>query len=416
MHYNHNVMNTRLSPLDLFYSGIHPWFGVFLVAVVWIATGSPACAAPFIPGSDAQVLETLPTKAGDPVARELRELRAALAKNPGDLGRAIVLAQRYIDLASAEGDPRYVGYAEAVIRPWLKADIPVEIQFTRALLRQYRHDFINAISDLESVLARSPGHADALAWKWALYVVMADYDKARDGCEKRRGIASGASFAACVASIDSLTGKAGEAYASLDAALKREPDHSADFRQWALTRLAEFALRAGDKVKAERHFKEAIASGVTDGYVLGAYSDLLLDENRPREVIALLKDWTRSDILLLRLAIAEKMLSTPTATAWAQVLSDRFADSALRGDKLHLAEEARFELVLKNNPTRAVELAVENWMALQREPRDARILMEAALAAKTPEAARPAMDWVSRNHYQESPYADLNKALGKLVK
>ncbi len=397
-------------------SPIPAWFCAILGVAILFGVAPKASAAPFTPGSDAQVLETLPTKAGDPVAKELRELRAVLAKNPGDMERAIVLAQRYIDLASAEGDPRYIGYAEAVIRPWLKADIPVEIQFTRALLRQYRHDFINAISDLDSVLARSPGHADALAWKWALYVVMADYEKARDGCEKRRGVASEASFAACVASIDSLTGKATEAYASLGAALKSEPDHSADFRQWALTRLGEFALRAGDKVKAERHFKESMATGVTDGYVLGAYSDLLLDENRPREVIALLKDWTRSDILLLRLAIAEKMLSTPTEKAWTQALSDRFADSALRGDKLHLAEEARFELVLKNNPTRAVELAVENWKALQREPRDARILMEAALAAKTPEAARPAMDWVSRNHYQEFPYPDLDKALGKLMK
>jgi hypothetical protein len=245
---------------------------------------------------------------------------------------------------------------------------------------------------------------------------MADYDKAREGCEKRRGIASGASLAACVASIDSLTGKAGEAYASLDAALKREPDHSPDFMQWALTRLGEFALRAGDKVKAERHFREAMATGVTDGYVLGAYSDLLLDENRPGEVIALLKDWTRSDILLLRFAIAEKMLATPSAAEWTKALADRFADSALRGDKLHLAEEARFELILRNDAPRAVELAVENWKALQREPRDARILMEAALAAKMPEAARPAMEWVSRNHYQEPPYPDLNKALGKLVK
>ena len=259
-------------------SQIPAWFGAILGVAILFGVAPTASAAPFIPGSDAQVLETLPTKAGDPVAKELRELRAVLAKNPGDMERAIVLAQRYIDLASAEGDPRYVGYAEAVIRPWLKADIPVEIQFTRALLRQYRHDFINAISDLDSVLARSPGHADALAWKWALYVVMADYDKARDGCEKRRGVASGASFAACVASIDSLTGKAGEAYASLDAALKREPDHSADFRQWALTRLGEFALRAGDKVKAERHFKEAMASGVTDGYVLGAYADLAFEQ------------------------------------------------------------------------------------------------------------------------------------------
>lgn len=375
-----------------------------------------AVAAPFIPASDDQVLEILPVKAGDPVARELRELRAALAARPADVDRAVALAQRYFDLASAEGDPRYIGYAEAVIRPWLGKDIPVAVQYTRALLRQYRHDFDNAIRDLDAVLARDPQHADALAWKWALYLVMADYDRAREGCDKRRGIASPASQAACVASIDSITGKAVEAYAALDAAVKRDPDHSADFRQWVATRLGEIALRTGNAARAERHFKEAIATGVTDGYVLAAYADLLLDLNRPQEVIALLRDWGRSDILLLRLAIAEKLVASPAAPARAQALADRFADSALRGDKLHLAEEARFELALRSNPARALELAVENWKALQREPRDVRVLLEAALAAKNAEAARPALDWMQRTGYQETRHRELTAALGKLAK
>jgi hypothetical protein len=375
---------------------------------------SPSVAAPFIPGSDSQVLEVLPTKAGDPAAKELRELRAALADNPKDPGRAVALAQRYFDLASAEGDPRYIGYAEAVIRPWLAGELPVEIQFTRALLRQYRHDFNNSIKDLDDVLARNPKHYNALSWKSALYLVMADYPRAREGCERRREVSSQASLTACFASIESLTGKAAEAYAALEAALKREPDRDVDFRQWVLTRIGEIALRAGNTARAERHFKEAIATGVTDGYVLAAYADLLIDQNRPREVVALLKDWVRSDILLLRLAIAEKMLQTPTAAARRQALADRFADSALRGDKLHLAEEARFELVLRNNPSRAVQLALENWAALQREPRDARILLEAALAARDPAAARPALEWLRQNRYQEAHYQELGKALEKL--
>ena len=389
--------------------------GAVFAALFWSLAPLPLLAAPFVPRDDAQVLETLPTKASDPSARELRALRDALTRDPGNPDSAVELAQRYFDLASAEGDPRYIGYAEAVIRPWLGRDIPVEVQFTRALLLQYRHDFRNAMADLDGVLARNAGHARALGWKWAIFMVMADYANARQACEKRKIVASALSIAACFATVDSRTGNARAAYAALDAAFKRSPSRSPENRQWMLTRLGEIALLAGDPLRAERHFRDALATGVTDGYVLAAYADLLLDQKRPADVVTLLKDWTRSDIQLLRLAIAAKMLGTQNAPALVQALSDRFADAALRGDKLHLAEEARFEMILRNNPARAVELAVENWNLLQREPYDARVLLETALAAKNPLAARPALEWLQKTGYEETRFLELGKALGKIA-
>ncbi len=392
-------------------------FSAVILASVCCCLGSaPLFAAPFIPADNAQVLEKLPTKPSDPAAQELRELRDALARDPGKPDRAVELAQRYFDLASAEGDPRYIGYAEAVIRPWLAGqNIPTEILFTRALLRQYRHDFLTAMDDLDTVLARDAAHADALAWKWALYMAMADYAHAREGCEKRKAVASVLSIVACSATIDSLTGNARAAYAALDSAFRRDPKRTPENRQWMLTRLGEIALRAGDPVRAERHFVDAIATGVTSGYVLAAYADLLLDLKRPADVVRLLKDWTRSDIQLLRLAIAENSLGTQNAPALIRALADRFSDAALRGDKLHLAEEARFELILRNNPARAVELAVENWELLQREPYDARILLETGLGAKNALAARPALDWLRRTGYEEVRFRELGKALEKVA-
>ena len=374
-----------------------------------------ARAAPYLPTNDQQVLEILPVKPGDPALRELRAMRAALARDPKNPERAVEVAQRYFDMASAEGDPRYIGYAEALIRPWFGKDMPVEVQFTRALLRQYRHDFTHALEDLDAVLSRDPGHADALAWKWALYMVMADYTRAREGCDRRKGVASALAVAACFASIDSLMGNARGAYATLDAAFKKDPKRTADYRQWLHTRLGEIALRAGDAKLAEKHFREAIATNVVDGYVLAAYADLMLDQKRYAEVVALLRDWSRSDILLLRLAIAEKALATPSAESRVQTLADRFSDAALRGDKLHLAEEARFELELRGNPARALTLAIENWTLLQREPRDARVLLEVALAAKQPPAARPAMEWLEQTGYEEAHFRELGRALRKLA-
>jgi hypothetical protein len=170
------------------------------------------------------------------------------------------------------------------------------------------------------------------------------------------------------------------------------------------------ALRQGKDELAERHFKAGLALGVTDGFILAAYADFLLDHGRPAEVLPLLRDWERSDVLLLRLALAEQAAKLPAAAAHIAMMKERFDASAMRGDKLHLQEEARFHLYLLNDPPGALRLAEENYRT-QREPRDARILLEAALAAKRPQAAQAALDWLRASGYEDPLYARLAQQL-----
>jgi hypothetical protein len=372
---------------------------------------APAQAAPYTPQSDGEVLERLPFKASAVEGRELRQLRRALAEQPQDLERALALARRYFDLASAEGDPRYVGYAEAAIRPWSNAaEPPVEILVMRALLRQYRHEFDAALADLARAAERDPDNAELWSWRSAILLVQADYSGARAACSKLAAVASALLATACTTAVDGLGGKSAQAYAELSSALARRPDAGSGLKLWIQTRLAEMALRQGKEELAERHFEAGLALGVTDGFILAAYADFLLDHGRPAEVVPLLKDWERSDILLLRLALAEQALSVASAPAHIAMLKQRFDASALRGDKLHQQEEARFHLYLQGDAPGALRLAEENYR-LQREPRDARILMEAALAAKQLAAARPALDWLRASGYEDPRYAKLAQQL-----
>ena len=122
-----------------------------------------AYATPHLPANDSTVLERLPAKPNDPVMRELRSLRAALAASPQDAALASRLALRYFELASAEGDPRYVGYAEAALQPWRNREAPDEVLFARGVVRQYRHDFAGALEDFEAVVRREPEHVGAHA-------------------------------------------------------------------------------------------------------------------------------------------------------------------------------------------------------------------------------------------------------------
>ncbi|HEX9396726.1 MAG TPA: hypothetical protein VF943_08315 [Burkholderiales bacterium] len=373
-----------------------------LVAVILgvvLPIGLPV-AAPFLPQHDGQVLERLPARRDDPAMAELRQLRERLAAAPGNAEAAAALAQRYFELASADGDPRYVGYAEAALRPWKDGDAPAEVAFARALVRQYRHDFAGALADLERTLALDPEHVEARAWRAAIFMVQADYPAAARECVALDGRASELLATGCAAYVEATTGDARGAYRRLAEALRRATAAGPYARLWTLTRLAEMATRLSDDAGAERHFRDALALGITDNFVLAAYADFLLAHRRAAEVVALLKDWERSDTLLLRLALAEQSLGLPAAARHSQALGERFAAAALRGEKLHLAEEARYLLDLKKDPAAALAAAAENWKS-QREPRDALVLLEAAAAARAPAAAAPALRWLDATRFED---------------
>ena len=362
---------------------------LFAVAVVsggfW-ALG--AVAAPYTPKDDSTVLERLPMRRSDPVAAELRQLRGA------------ALARRYFELAMGQGDPRYVGYAEAALRK-AENDTPAEVLFVRGLLKQYRHDFNGALADLEGALKQAPEHIGARAWRAAIFMVRAEYAAAREECRALEPLASDLLAAGCRAAVDGATGKARAAYDELKAELEARPDAAAEIRLWALTRLAEFAGRFGEPVLAERHFREALALGVRDDFLLAAYADFLLEQGRPQEVGTLLKKWGQSDNLLLRVALAAKAQNLPEAQKHAQALGERFAAAGLRGERLHLAEEARYLLDLKGDPKAALAAASENWKS-QREPRDAAVLLEAALAAGERKAAAPVLRWLDDSGFEDA--------------
>jgi len=370
--------------------------GALLACGAWSA-GAPA--APRTPQDDAAVLERLPGRRDDPTMAELRALRAAAAANPRDSDAAARLAKRYFELANAEGDPRYVGYAEAAVRAWPGADAPLEILYVRGLLRQYRHDFETALTDFEQVLAREPSHFGARAWRAALYMVRAEYAAAARECAALPLDPEDLYAVACAAYVEATTGKTQAAYRRLAQSLQENTDVETGEKLWVLTRLGEMAWRLGDRAGADRHFKEALALGQNDNFLLAAYADFLLEEGRAQEAVQLLKEWTRSDTLLLRLALAEKKLGLKEADAHTQALGERFAAASLRGERLHMGEEARYLLDLKGDARGALAVGLDNWKD-QREPRDALVVLEAAVAAKDAKAAAPVLRWLEETRFE----------------
>lgn len=391
--------------------------GTRLLAAGCTVTGlwsAPLPAAPFRPTDDRTVLEQLPTRPTDPVQRELRELRKAHEAASGEAGPAVELAARYMNLARETGDMRYAGYAEAAVSAWRRShSAPVPVLVIQAQLAQYRHDFLGALKLLDSAIALDPGNVRAHAWRASVNMVIARYDAVRPDCNRIRELGDKLLAAGCAAYLDATLGKAQAAYDALAAQLEAEPAARPTLRQWTLTVLAEIARRKGDAAAAEGHYRAALQSDESGQYLLAAYAELLAHQKRWKDIVALLRRWERSDILLLQLAIAEQSIGSPEARTHAATLRARYADAALRGDGFNAQEEAWFRLVFEGDPKGALALAVQNW-ATQKEPRDAEILLEAALAARDPAAAKPALEWMARTGIEDPRLAELAAALRKI--
>jgi Tfp pilus assembly protein PilF len=370
-----------------------------------------AChAVPHIPADGKQVVEHLPSRA-DPVQRELLKLRAELSKNPNDAARAATLAQRYIEQARVEGDPRYLGYAQAALAPWWKLAQPGDaVLVLRATLRQSTHQFPLALADLDTVLAHDSGNVQARLTRATVEMVTGDYAAAKASCMRLYSRAPALVVQTCLSNIGSVNGDARAGFDKLKAALDQHPDTAPGVRTWVQTLLAEMAARLGDAGAADALFKQAMSGSDPDSYLLGAYSDFLLDHGRAAEVATLLKNKTRIDALLLRYAIALKALRSNDGAGQAAIqvetLRARFDAAMLRGDTVHQREQARFELALRGDPKTAVRLAMLNW-AVQKEAADLRILAETAAASGDAAATRTALDWIAKTRIEDLTIAPI---------
>jgi len=369
-----------------------------LLACAGAGVGAGASAAPRLPTSGAEVLEELPWRA-DPQQRELRALRARLREAPRDLPRAVEVARRYIEAGRREADPRYYGYAQAALGPWWNlAAPPPQVRLLRATLLQSEHRFPEALADLAALTAQQPDNAQAWLTRATVDTVRADYAAATRSCARLSSLADELVTTACIANVGAMNGRLAASERLLAAVHARgrnpdDPDNPA-VDAWVLTMLAEMAQRRGAAAVAEARFRAALRRTPRDTYLLGAYADYLLDAGRHGEAAALLAPHARVDGLLLRHALALRQAGRARELAPELAeLAARFDAGERRGDGVHLREQARFELALRGDARRALAIARRNW-DVQKETADARILLEAALAAHDAAAARPVLDWM----------------------
>jgi hypothetical protein len=368
------------------------------LAAAWLlALAGPAGAASaFTPTEDGQVLERLPILADDGTGA----LRARLAADPGDLATAVELAQRYATRARLSQDARWAGYAEAALGPWWALpDPPAPVRLLRGVLRQHRHDFRGALADLDEVVAVAPQAAQAWLAKATVELVVGDPAASLASCQRLRGVATRLAATLCQSAALIRIGHAALAEVLLEGAIGDGIELPRELAAWAWTLRAEAAAFLGHDAVAEDALRRAAAAKPGDAFTTLALADHLLDRNRAAEVPPLVEDDLQNDGKLLRLVLAERAAGLPGADDHARMLAQRFAGARMRGDSVAQREEARFVLAL-GQAAAALRLAVEDWQ-VQKEPWDARLVLEAALAAGDHGPAEPVLAWLESTRIED---------------
>ena len=332
-------------------------------------------AKPFTPKGDYQILERLPERLFQSETNvTINKLRDQVNANPNDWSSASELAQSYIELSQTLADPRYMGYAQAVLNPWWQSPQPsLKAMILRAIIRQNSHNFSGAMEDLEQILKVQPGHVQANLIKATIATVQGKYEIAKQHCQRLMRRSSMLLALMCQSTATSLNGNAKTSYRLLHQVMSANLPMPEKERSWGWTSLAEIAWRMGSYKAADQHFQTALQSGFKDIYCLRGYADFLLQQKRPVEVINLLASETQIDSLLLRLTIAEKKTHSEYYSRHYALLNQRFKENRKRGSTLHQGDEAKFMLQLMNQPQIALKLAKQNWQ-LQREPVDTYIV------------------------------------------
>jgi Tfp pilus assembly protein PilF len=360
----------------------------------------PPYFAPYLPRHDTEILQDVPSRT-DPVVASMMSLRKALDAAPDDRGAALQLANAYMEYGRQVGDARYAGYAEAVIAPWMSKPSPAAaVMVLQATILQYRHQFLEARELLQRSLKIDSHNGQAWLTLATLDMVQGAYPVAEKDCAKVTAYAGLALGLACSANVRMYLGQAAQGLQILDGALKLAPNASAATQAWISGLMAEAAERLGDWPLAEARYRQALALEPQDNFLLVAFADFLLDRGRAPEVLTLLENHAQSDTAFLRIALAHSALHSSDAARYVWIMGARFEALAFRGADYFGREQARFALELQHDPQRALEMAQRNWQ-LQRAPWDARVLLEAAVAAQAPNASAQVLAFLKQTQLQD---------------
>ncbi|PUE43877.1 hypothetical protein B9Z34_03430 [Limnohabitans sp. Hippo3] len=389
-----------------------PISGAVVTALLgcFLAVSPVAAQERFKPAASAVVLSaSVHAAKGRPDS--LRALDQAWRAQPQNLPTALAYARAVFTLGLTEGDLRWYGSAKAALKPWWTvADLPAEAYFLRGLVKQGFHDFQDGLQDINRAIALEPARAEFWSWRFALHLLLADMSAAQKDIEEMSRLLGAEEAQVYRAVLLYRTGQPLPAVDMLSRALRSASYQDAASQDWLGFHLGEAQRVAGQPAKALAVWGQRLKASPQSHLIRLSLADLLNQQGQYREAKTIAMAATSSnapnspatltDALLMQAVLASRGLKDPDEGRLASQLEARLQSQALRQEALIERPKLIYQIAYGRDLKAGLALSIDNWQ-LQKEPPDALLFVQAALALGQARAAEPVVKWAEKTGYTD---------------
>ncbi len=392
-------------------------FGPISVAVATamlglVVTLLPVAAQERYRPSEAAVVLSASVHAASGRQNSLRALDKAWRAQPQNLPSALAYARAVFTLGLTEGDLRWYGSAKASLTPWwTAADLPADAYFLRGLVKQGFHDFQEGLQDINRAIALEPARAEFWSWRFALHLLLADMSAAQKDIEEIGRLFGEEEAKVYRAVFLYRTGQPLPAVDKLSQAIRSVNYQDASSQDWLGFHLGEAHRVAGQPAKALAVWGQRLKASPQSHLIRLSLADLLNQQGQYRQALTIAMAATGSgnvqnstasmtDALLMQAVLASRGMKDPDESRLASQLEARLQSQALRQEALIERPKLIYQIAYGRDVKAGLALSVDNWQ-LQKEPPDALLFVQAALALGQARAAEPVVSWAEKTGYTD---------------
>ncbi len=384
-----------------------------LLAAGLLLCGLPIAAQERFLPSAATVVLASSVHASGATAGSLRALDQAWRAQPQDLSAAVAYARAVFTLGFSEGDLRWFGSAKAAMAPWWQAkELTADGFFMRGLVKQGFHDFAGGLQDIQQAIGLQAQRAEFWSWRFALHLLLADMRAAEQDAQEIDRLFGPAEAQIYRAVLHYRTGQASAAVKLLRESMRAAEHQGASSQVWIGFHLGEALRVAAQPEQAINVWQQSLQAQPKAHLLRLSLAELLNQQGRFKEAKAVATGPANkatsslTDALLVQALLASRGLKSADETLLAGQMQARLQSQALRQEALIERPKLIYQIAYGHDMAAGLALSVENWQ-LQKEPPDALLFAQAALALKQARVAEPVVNWAQATGYTEPALREL---------